>query len=858
MVKRLFAVGTGVAMLGATAMGAMAVDLGNYPNMFVTNGVFDGFLVVGDTAKPVDNLAMTDIAAAMKVSAGTTTAVSVSGDAWKVGTSSKDYEMANSNATSSSIIGENIRAINTYVGKEELGALADGIWSTNENEYEYSQYLYFDNKGTTPEKSSVVKYSENDDDVTADHFFIGNDRHIARYLLQFASSAQSDVADSTGTADTTGLYLEDFENTDLTLMGQEYGIVLARRVSTGPVDSVKLTLMGGSARDTLLEGESKTYNVKGKTYEVSLSYVDADEAKFVVNGESTNKLQVGETFVLSDKSEIGVSEVLYQAYAGGVHSATFFVGAQKTVLQDDLVTDGIHDHNLKIGSEDIDGAYVIITGSNDNTTFSLSTIEINMTADDNFYVGAGQKLSEVIAAAGSEEEVLMGGAFDIEYKGLADVASHDIKLQTSSSKKYTLTLYDGDGNAVALPVAYAEGDSYNMSIGAESGEQARADQHRLIMTEGTAGVDTTNPWMGDNIYKDDYFVVTTGDDVAGSAKSYLLQYKGSDRQTKTSPKIKFKNVGSGETLEYSVSTVSAGATATVATVKLGGNSYIVQNASSTLSDDFRIDVDLDGGGSVSTTTVNFVDYFGTRWATIYNLTMGPKGDNAGAPNATHPDWAQWTMSAPNANDYDNILPANIKVNLTAATDQEVRAALAGVTLITPDGESEVGYAYTTMGAFVKFAEPASDPDELTITFPEEQRLPQLFITSGATTTATSTSGNLVAVQVVDATKLASEIADVKAQNLIVVGGPCVNDVAASLLGNPADCTQGFTPGKARVKLFEHANGNVAMLVAGYSGADTRLAGKVIANRAGELFGAEVEIEGTTSSDATISAPGSIQ
>ncbi|MBU0456845.1 MAG: hypothetical protein KKD75_01750, partial [Nanoarchaeota archaeon] len=78
--------------------------------------------------------------------------------------------------------------------------------------------------------------------------------------------------------------------------------------------------------------------------------------------------------------------------------------------------------------------------------------------------------------------------------------------------------------------------------------------------------------------------------------------------------------------------------------------------------------------------------------------------------------------------------------------------------------------------------------------------------------------------------------------------------AAELLGNPADCTEGFSPGKARIKLFEHANGNIAMLVAGYSGADTRLAGSVIANRYGDLSGTEVEVEGTTFTDATIGAP----
>jgi hypothetical protein len=115
---------------------------------------------------------------------------------------------------------------------------------------------------------------------------------------------------------------------------------------------------------------------------------------------------------------------------------------------------------------------------------------------------------------------------------------------------------------------------------------------------------------------------------------------------------------------------------------------------------------------------------------------------------------------------------------------------------------------------------------------------------------------MVAVEVVDATKLASEIADFQAQNLIVVGGPCVNRVSAQLMGNPSDCTEGFTPGEARVKLWEHSNGNMAMLVAGYSGADTRLAGKVVANRPGDLVGTEVVISGPTASSATVRRVGS--
>ena len=854
MVKRLFAVGTGVVMLGATAMGAMAADLGNYPGMFVKDGVFDGYFVVGENAASVDNLAMTDIAASMKVASGGTTSTSVEGDAWMVGTSAKFLEMANSNASSSSVTGESFRDISTFIGEDELGALADGTWATNEADYDYQQFLFFDVEPGTPgqDVNRVVKFTENDDDETADHLFFKSGRQIARYKLEFTSTAQSDVTDSDGTDDTTGTYLDDFENTDINFMGQDYTIVLARRSSSFKTKSVKLTLMGGASADTLLEGESQTYTVDGNEYDVALTYVDATNAKFTVNGESTNKLSVGETHILADKSEVGVSEVLYQSYAGGVHSATFFVGASKMVLEDqriDQVANG--SQKVKVGSEGIDGTSVIITGTDDDSTFTISTIEVNMSADDDFFVGAGEKLSDVILATGEEKEVLMNGAFDIEYLGLEDQETHELRLKSSSSRRYKLQLFDGDGNSVDLPLAYAE-SATNMSLGEDTGPSKRLILNETVHSGagGFGGVNQSNTTV---INKDDYFVVTGGTDSDGSAKSYLLQYKGSDKSSDTSPKINFKNQGSGETLEYSAAT-SGTSVVDVANIKLGGYSFAVRNSSTQGADDYAIGVDLDGDGTVATSAgalITFVDYYGSTWsATGYTF----EGYAQGSASIT------WTQTTPNGDDYDNHAPSDVATTITPTTGTELRASTpTGLTFITPDGETEVSYAYTSMGTKVTMNEPASDPDELVLSYPAKQALPQVYFTSGATATSSSASGNMVAVEVVDATKLDSEVADATAQNLIVIGGPCVNTVAAELLGNPADCAEGFTPGKARVKLFENGD-YVAMLVAGYSGADTRLAGKVIANtnKVTAAGGMEVEIEGTTTADAVVGAPSAVE
>lgn len=865
--KRILAFGAGATMLGATVMGAMAADLGNYPDMFVSDGTFNGLLVVGENAAAVDNLALTDIASSMKttkaVAASTTT---VEGDAWLVETSAKKLEMVNSNTSDSALEGEYIRDINTFIGDEELDALADGKWSTNENEYPYQQFLFFDLDGANVNRHRIVKYTESDDDLTADYFYIGNSRQIGKYKLEFTSTAQSDVTDSTGTSDTTGTYLDDFENTDLSMLGQDYSIVLARRTTSGGdlyAKGIKLTLMGGSVRDTLLEGETQTYTVSGKEYEVALSFVDADEGKFVVNGESTNKLQVGETYVLSDKSEVGVSEVLYQDYAGGVHSVTFFLGASKLELRDDDVSTVNGSYSLKVGSEDIDGSTVIITGTDNNVTFTVSTMELNMSTEDDYFVGAGKKLSEVITASGEEEEVLMNGALDFEYKGLTKEPSHDLRLASSTGRKYKLALYDGDNNKVDIPIAYAE-DTYNLSFGEDTWKTSKTSQKRLHNWEGT----TAGAKDNSSVWKNDYVIITGGTAADGSAKSYLLEYAGADRQTKTSPKITFKNKGSGETLEYAVSVLTQ--TGTVATIKLGGSSYTVVNASAMNVDNFQVKVDLSGDGTISPyESVDFVDYYGSNWNITYvsaNKTAGGKG-GAPAIAAVNQSYVTIRASTPNANDYDNFEPSHIVLNITSVSGPEVRATCktdgpglvkihGSNNLLTPDGETEIAYGYTTMGGLITFTSPSSDPNEMTYAYPEVQQVPQMYITSGATKTSTAAKGDLTAVTIVDATKLDSEVASVTAQNLIVVGGPCVNTVAAELLANPADCTEGFTPGKARVKLFQHVNGNVAMLVAGYSGADTRLAGKVIANtdKVTKAGGEEVEIEGTTYSDAVVSAP----
>ena len=441
-IKRMIALGTGAIMLSSTAFAA--ADLANYPAPFVKDGKFSGVLVVGDKAAAEDVIGISDIisslqfAATKKVATTAAGAVSVEGDAWQVGTSN-NLELSEDGVAGDTV--ETLRNITSYIDKANLKALASGSVTNNKVTSPYNQYLYLLGPGVeSGQDTGYVIYSENDDDVTADFLYFKSGREIARYLMEFTTALESDVDDSAGSSSATGLFLTDFQDVDLPLLGKKYTIVTAKRTTTLG-NNVVLTLMGGAGKDTLIEKQTKTYTIGGKDYEVTLSFVDADEAQFVINGQTTRKLKDGDTDKLADGTTVGVTDVLYQDYAGGIHSATFFLGANKLELKDTAITDVGSSNSLKVDDNTIDDALVIIEGTDTNSTFKINRIHVNMTADDNFFVPAGGKLSAAIKAEGgtsAEPQVLFTENWDIEYKGLKKVNTEKIRVQTSGSSRYNL------------------------------------------------------------------------------------------------------------------------------------------------------------------------------------------------------------------------------------------------------------------------------------------------------------------------------------------------------------------------------------------------------------------------------------
>jgi S-layer protein (TIGR01564 family) len=158
--------------------------------------------------------------------------------------------------------------------------------------------------------------------------------------------------------------------------------------------------------------------------------------------------------------------------------------------------------------------------------------------------------------------------------------------------------------------------------------------------------------------------------------------------------------------------------------------------------------------------------------------------------------------------------------------------------------------------FVELFDPTTtdEAEDLTIEYPLSQRGARVFVTGGLVSTSSVEGGVSEKVQAlpVGVSKLASEVADITQYNAIVVGGPCANPIAAQLMGNPEPCWESIAKGVAKV--YEHANGNVALLAAGRSGQDTRRVARALATgQIASVNSMEAEISGTTMTDISVKA-----
>ncbi len=117
--------------------------------------------------------------------------------------------------------------------------------------------------------------------------------------------------------------------------------------------------------------------------------------------------------------EMGLSDIYYQPFAGGVMKATFMLGANRMELKDPDVTKNTSYGKLVAGEEEIDGTELRISGYDKPEGFRLNKINYRLIADEEIYVRPGKGLREQL----NEPEGMLSPFWDIvivgeETKGL--------------------------------------------------------------------------------------------------------------------------------------------------------------------------------------------------------------------------------------------------------------------------------------------------------------------------------------------------------------------------------------------------------------------------------------------------------
>jgi len=567
----------------------------------------------------------------------------------------------------------------------------------------------------------------------------------------------------------------DLATTDIPLIGKSYYVLTVAAANNS------LTLLDSAVDTVLAEGETTTLDVEGTSYEVAINFIGATpEVKLEVNGEVTNSLNEAETYKLSDGSYIGIKDILYNSKDTGISKVEFSIGSGKLKLT--------HGSDIEMNDDSVSNMRAFIGNT---STGKLSNIILDWSADDELFVA-------------EDSEVLMPGfeAVKLSYGGLTAQESETIKVSPDGNNNFILEDFPLKDSTEDIVFFYFDGVNFTM-IGKDADE--------LLRTSGSSGVNAQIVFDGDT---DAYFVASWSD--GDDAESYLMKatdFKTESNVNKTT--IKYKKDGAWVDAK---SEAQEGNSVTLGNVELViGN---IQKADET--------VQINGTANVDFHTV----YSKGGMKVLLPYSSAAYLSATGAINITGNGTDNYTASydmiiSEEDKDDNKGIGKNITLTLADNTNDEVSVETVTEASVTreEDGDSTKIYksfVYSALASTI-LEDESGDQEAVTIIYNGGEVYGKVYLT--APEASVISAGDEAKVVVVKDSE-ASSVAD---KNLIVVGGSCINTVAATILGSESPiCGEAFSEatnvaaGQYLIKTVTSplAADKVAMLVAGYDAEDT--------------------------------------
>lgn len=800
VLRKATAIAASASFIGATMLGAVAQDLAQYPAPFVKDGVFDAFIVVGANAQTEDVIGAVDIGASLQfaLKKATSSAVGAADATIDQGVKiQKSGQKMNYGDSVDKVLGS------TTLAEDDLPTvLADGKFveseGTNKNSADYTQNLRFGTANT-----ANLTYYQDDElaPIAGDYVLVGKNDRLYNYSVEFGSEVDYDNTSST-TAN------NDFKTATIALQGKTYTITDVT-LSSGNIN--KITMLSGEAVLWLTQNNPIKKSVNGVEHTIEVLDVteDADACQVKVD-DVTAIIDVDSTKTINGV-QIGITDVrAIHAQLQDVDVCQVSVGASEIQL--------IDGDEVKLDDVELDGTKAVIDTVNSGEWDGFWVEYTPKDMDDDKYLASGQAFTDPIFSS-----------WKLAYGGLS-AAYEEVSLKTTGDHNAKFTFINNDGKTVELPIYY---DSTNARIyiadGADIDDRYYADQTAGILDINDTCIAVTSSTECEGMR---VIATTTGGEVHvfeitdinfGTTKNttdiedvtYGRKFDNLEFNVEKSDDIStLLNVGSFGTLNLSISainvTVRSGAATRIGT-RAGGSITITNPIQNNVS--FNVsELDYDNDKTIPDETV------------ATSIRMEARIDATDTEIDTYAT-----------------VPA--------------REQFASVAL---EDESDYTMTVTRIGSIVKAD--TENKDSAVLQLPKAEVYGNVFVAPIVAQLSSAGSGvtsYTLSKLNVGAAKLDTEISDVSANNLIVVGGPCANSVAKKVLGITGDgcgASSGIAPNTGIIKAVAQSGGKVALVVAGYEAADTKRATRVLANYdayKADLTGSSVVVTGTSLADIKV-------
>ena len=607
--------------------------------------------------------------------------------------------------------------------------------------------------------------------------FVGFDVANGKHLLNYSLEFKTN-------AEGVDTSFSKLKNTVINILGRDYYI--SNAVSTG--NGAKLTLLDTANSLRITEGDTQTLTVgnesiKIKVVGISGSGTDAAASLEVNNVELSSDLKAGETAkVRGSNVYVGVKKLTTSSRESTPQSAVITVGTGQIVIE--------NGQEVQLNAKSLSSldqynnwmlkAYIV------NVTTNVKSLTLEWNTNDKVALMPGQSWT----MPAFEGVKLSMGDF------VTPTAEETTFQDSSDSVQISTEIKDG---TVSFSPVYTNTTSV---IGAGS------DATDLLVTNP---LNSTTQSLSLNTENGTFFAATWISGV--NAETYMFKLK-SIGSSSDNNKTTLTNLvdGKGDLVIGGVGDEK----------DYGSVTFKVLAASSS-SRTATIQIKTNAGGNV------YTDRIATK-----------KGLVIGLPNATAlvSGPTTWTTTMTEANaDNDNIgTGASFTASFVGSTDGAKPSTVTNATLYASERNSDlkIGYVISPLATYVALNKPDTGAGDLTVKYHSDESYGQVYVTESKVTFNEEGGSNTGTLVVTDA-----EVQSVSGKNLIVVGGSCVNTVAAKLLNSntplcEAAWTSATTAGAGAFLIQTFANpytpGKVATLVAGYDAPDTENAVNALKTR----------------------------